>query len=232
VGAAALFHQAPKKANFLTRCEGYGMTRKASFISLSFLLVLAGGSWAGIDIPEIYRIKNQPPGRCGWCSLETLGRYHQLKVLYELSEHNASRCTVEGLQAVLVKLGIPHRIQLPGEYGQDILRHAVREGLGAVVGFRELFPGAGGHAVTLVDFGDDVVRVIDSNDQDGRIREMTPACFLYWWDGFALVIEPKVPRSDGKLAGKSSLSPSITPPGPTATQRPLTASEGGPVPTH
>jgi hypothetical protein len=65
----------------------------------------------------------------------------------------------------------------------------VRQGLGAVVGFRELFPGAGGHIVTLIDLTEEGVQVIDPNDADGRTRRMTLERFLYWWDGFALVLE-------------------------------------------
>ena len=57
------------------------------------------------------------------------------------------------------------------------------------MGFRELYPGAGGHIVTLIDLGEDGVQVIDPNDADGRTRRMTLDRFLYWWDGFALVLE-------------------------------------------
>ena len=66
----------------------------------------------------------------------------------------------------------------------------MREKLGAMAGFRELTPGAGRHIVTLVDYGEEEVRVIDSDDSDGRIRTMPLKRFLSWWDGFVLVIEP------------------------------------------
>lgn len=69
------------------------------------------------------------------------------------------------------------------------MQDAVREGLGAAVGFRELHPSKGGHIVTLIDFGPEEVRLIDPNDADGRIRTMALERFLYWWDGFAVILE-------------------------------------------
>ena len=69
------------------------------------------------------------------------------------------------------------------------MREAILQGLGAVVGFRELYPGSGGHIVTVIDFGPQQVLVIDPNDQDKRTRSMPLDLFLFWWDGFALVLE-------------------------------------------
>jgi ABC-type bacteriocin/lantibiotic exporter with double-glycine peptidase domain len=186
------------------------MARKTCCLSLTSIVLLTGAVWAGVDIPATCRIKNQPPGRCGWCSLETLGRYHQLRALYRLSEKNATRSSTEALLTTLDHLGIAYRFQPCGEFSKDILLYAVSQGLGATVGFRELHPGAGGHIVTLVEFTDEVVRVIDSNDQDGRIREMSPARFLYWWDGFALVLEPKEPVSEAELRLRFSYLPLVT----------------------
>ena len=71
-----------------------------------------------------------------------------------------------------------------------ILRDAVRRDRGVLVGFRELYPGKGGHIVTVIDLGPDAVRVIDSDDGDGRTRTMSRDGFFHWWDGFALVLNP------------------------------------------
>ena len=60
-----------------------------------------------------------------------------------------------------------------------------------MVGFRPVEEGGGGHIVTLVDFTDDSVKVIDPNDEDGRVRTMATERFLSWWDGFALVLQPE-----------------------------------------
>jgi hypothetical protein len=165
------------------------MIKQMLVFALTSFLFLPGAMRAEVKVPPACRIKNRPPGRCGWCCLETLARHLQIKALYGLTEHNASRCDVNNLEAVLRDASIPYRIQYPGSRSQAILRYAVREGLGAVVGFRELFPGAGGHIVTLVDLTEDGVQVIDPNDADGRTRRMTLDRFLYWWDGFAVVLE-------------------------------------------
>jgi ABC-type bacteriocin/lantibiotic exporter with double-glycine peptidase domain len=175
------------------------MNKRMPSFALPLLLLIASVVRAEVKVPAECRIKNRPPGRCGWCCLETLARYLKIKALYGLTEHNASRCDVGNLETVLVDSEIPYRVQYPGTHNQAILRHAVHENLGAVVGFRELYPGAGGHIVTLVDLTENGVQVIDPNDTDGRTRRMTLERFLYWWDGFALVLESK---SDVKLAAE------------------------------
>jgi hypothetical protein len=162
-------------------------------------MLLAGVVRAEVKVPADCRVKNRPPGRCGWCCLETLARYLKIKALYGLTDHNPSRCDVVNLVTVLDDAEIHYRIQYPGNRSQTILRHAVHEGLGAVVGFRELYPGAGGHIVTLIDLTEKGVQVIDPNDADGRTRRMTLERFLYWWDGFALVLEAKL---ENKLAAE------------------------------
>ena len=161
------------------------MIKRMPSFALPLLLLIASVVRAEVKVPAECRIKNRPPGRCGWCCLETLARYLKIKALYGLTQQNPSRCDVRNLETVLADSEIPYRVQHPGSHDQAILRHAVRENLGAVVGFRELYPGAGGHIVTLVDLTENGVQVIDPNDTDGRTRRMTLERFLYWWDGFA-----------------------------------------------
>jgi hypothetical protein len=167
------------------------MIRTRYGLALGLLLLSCCLSWAEVKIKPDCRIPNSPPGRCGWCALETLARHHKLEALYGLSEKNASRCTAANLQHALDGKGIKYRIQEAGNNDPSILKAAITERLGAVVGFRELYPGAGGHIVTLIDFTEDAVKVIDSNDEDCQTRTMSLERFLYWWDGFALVLEAK-----------------------------------------
>jgi hypothetical protein len=136
-------------------------------------------------------MKNRPPGRCGWCALETLGRHHHIKALIGIVEDHASTANPEDLSAFLDSVKVRYQLQSRGEVSTTILRTACEKGLGAVVGFRPLQEGTGGHIVTLVDFTDDTVKVIDPNDQDGRIRTMPRERFLYWWDGFTIVVQPE-----------------------------------------
>jgi hypothetical protein len=106
-----------------------------------------------------------------------------------VTEDHPSTCDAQSLRDFLKERKITYRTQDQGSQDQEILKYAVREHLGAVVGFRELKPGKGGHIVTLVDMTATTVKVIDSNDADGRTREMSLERFLYWWDGFTLVLE-------------------------------------------
>lgn len=154
------------------------------------LLILLGTCHAEeVQIALKNRIRNRPEGRCAWCALETLGRHHGIEALHGLAEKHTTRAMPIDLEAVLDDLHIDYRTQPVGSSSTTILRYAIREKLGAIVGFRELAPGRGAHMVTLVDFGPDEVRVIDSNDSDGRVRTMSRKRFLSWWDGYALVLE-------------------------------------------
>ena len=159
-------------------------------IACLLISFLAAQALAEVNISADCRIKNRPPGRCGWCALETLARHQQVTALYGVTEKNARRARPEDLEHVLTEADVDYRIQRRGTFGTRILREAVRQDRGAVVGFRERSPGAGGHIVTLVDFGAEEVRVIDPNDADGRVRTMSRERFMHWWDGFALVLNP------------------------------------------
>jgi hypothetical protein len=168
------------------------MIKQRLSFALTLLLLLPGAVQAEVKVLAACRMKNRPPGRCGWCCVETLARHHKISALYGLTEHHASRCEASNLETVVADADVSYRIQYPGSRSQAILRYAVRENLGAVVGFRELYPGAGGHIVTLIDLTEEGVQVIDPNDADGRTRRMTLDRFLYWWDGFALVLETEM----------------------------------------
>jgi hypothetical protein len=172
------------------------MIKQTLVFALTYFLLIPGVLRAEVNVPSACRIKNRPPGRCGWCCLETLARHLQIKPLYGLTECNPSRCDISNLEGAVRNADLRYRIQYPGNRSQAILSYAIREGLGAVVGFRELFPGAGGHIVTLIDLTEDGVQVIDPNDADGRTRRMTLERFLYWWDGFALVLESEAVAAD------------------------------------
>jgi hypothetical protein len=170
------------------------MTPRSRFLGLFLVLVLPWAAGAEIKIASHCRVKNRPPGRCGWCALETLARHHKIKALYGLTERNASRACPEDLEDALEEAGVPYRIQYPGNRSTAILRWAIQKGRGAAVGFRELHLGAGGHIVTLVDFTAKYARIIDSSDAGYRVRTMPRERFLYWWDGFAVVLEKERSR--------------------------------------
>lgn len=170
------------------------MMRTFPVIAALLLWVPLGQIRAEVDIPLDCRVSNLPPGRCGWCALETLGRHQHIKSLIGLTDRKACQARPEDLVQVLHDRDIHFRIQARDNFDTEILRQAVQKNHGAVVGFRELRPGAGGHIVTLVDFGPDEVRVIDPNDADHRVRTLTRDRFLHWWDGFVLVLTNDLPK--------------------------------------
>jgi hypothetical protein len=167
------------------------MAKKFWLLALAVPVVLPGVCWAEIDISPSCRVKNSPPGRCGWCAVETLARFHGLRGLYGLAAKHASTCNPGNLEEVLAEMGVNYRIQYPGTRDLDILRYAVKHELGAAIGLRQAAPVTIGHIVTLVDLTDSSVRIIDSNDADCRIRQVSVEKFLADWDGFALVLEPE-----------------------------------------
>src|SRR3989442_15146604 len=89
------------------------------------LLPLAG--WAEVKIPLECRLKTRPPGRCGWCALETLARHHGVKSLYTLTDDHESRACPEDLEETLAANGIAYRIQYPGKESTKILDYAIRK---------------------------------------------------------------------------------------------------------
>jgi hypothetical protein len=170
------------------------MVKRIVPLALVVALLWPCAAGAEVKILAKCRVKNRPPGRCGWCALETLARHHKIKALYGLTAKNACTACPEDLEDALAAAGVTYRIQYPGKRNTTILRLAIRKNLGAAVGFREAYPGAGGHIVTLVDFGPKTVRIIDSSDKYYRVRTMSRERFLYWWDGFAVVLEKQALR--------------------------------------
>ena len=149
------------------------MIKHSGSVAFLLFLLFPCAIRAEIKISPSCRVKNSPPGRCGWCAIETLARYHHLRVLYGLAEQHASRSCPRSLEKSLQDASVSYRIQYPGSRSCAILVYAVQEDLGAAVGLREPSDDADRHIVTLVDFSDDTVQVIDSNDRNGRTRHMS-----------------------------------------------------------
>jgi hypothetical protein len=167
--------------------------QSASIRGTMALLFLSGAATvcaADVEILAARRIHNAEGDRCGWCALETLARHHNLPGLFDLSAKHTGRARPEEMEAELDAAQINFRVQDPGCRNTLILRYAIQENRGALVGFRPPEPGAGRHIVTLVGITSECVRVLDPNDADGQVRTMPLGRFLSWWDGFVLVLEP------------------------------------------
>src|SRR5207244_704733 len=78
----------PTKAKFPSLAEGASVNSRLRALVLFLPFVLPLYAPAGVNIPTDCRVPNQPPGRCGWCALETLARHHGIKTLYGLVEQH------------------------------------------------------------------------------------------------------------------------------------------------
>jgi hypothetical protein len=165
------------------------VSKRVFFIPVFLFLIVPAVARSEVQIPSACRIANKPPGRCGWCALETLARHLSIRTLYGIVDKHPTQSRPRDLEAALACLEVKYRFQNRGSRSTDILREAVSKDLGAVVGLRPLYPGAGGHIVTLVNIGPKEVRILDPNDSDGRVRTMDLHSFLERWDGFALVLD-------------------------------------------
>jgi hypothetical protein len=142
-----------------------------------------------VKIAPACRVTNLPPGRCGWCALETLARHLGIIALYGLVDAHPGTSRPKELEAAVSAAAVKYRIQGRGCRATGILQNAVDGNLGAIVGFRPPAPGGRGHIVILIDFGGKEVRYLDPNDTDGRVRTLDVDDFLERWDGFVLVLE-------------------------------------------
>jgi hypothetical protein len=94
------------------------------------------------------------------------------------SRKEECRASIADLEETLDNINGNYRVQDPGIRNKTILRYAMRKKLGTLVGYLKLTPGAGWHIVTRLDYATDGVRVLDSNDCDGRIATMPLKRFL------------------------------------------------------
>ncbi len=157
------------------------------------------------DIPAANRIKNKPPGYCGWCCLETLGRTLGIPKLANISverekdpdfvyyvqdgpylrpvvepKNGASRLSV---QCKLNELGVKHRITV---FDRQHLADAADK-TGCVVFIRAGGFGPEPHAVIATKCDDKFVRLIDPNTT--KEQTYTRETFDKWWDGTTISVE-------------------------------------------
>src|SRR5947209_6444179 len=147
-------------------------------LAVLFLLLACPAAMAEINIAPSCRVKNRPPGRCGWCALETLARHHHIEALYGFTAQHPCTCSATSLEESLAQTGVRYRIQYSGCTRQEILRYADRHGLGAAVGLLDGPSSSAGHMVTLVGFSARAVKIIDPNDANGRTRRLSLEQFL------------------------------------------------------
>lgn len=155
------------------------------YISAIFVALLASYSFS-VEIPKDVRIKNRPPGICTWASLETIGRLHGIKSLYNLAEAQYKAGVYPGDEDSIARqlnaLGVKFKMQSRGNDDREILKkYATKQG--CMIGMHKM------HVLVLSHYDDKKVEFYDTNYKD-VVWEATRAWFDQNFDGFVVVIEP------------------------------------------
>lgn len=146
-------------------------------------------SYPQVDIPKKYRFANfsdRPgDGNCMWVSLDMVlanGGWDT-----RLAKYRIGGTSGDAAYSMLVRHGIPTVYKRPfTSRNPEILQKACDEGIGAAVTIN-----THRHAITLVGIDEAKVGIIDNNDPELKIRDVTKSRFLAIWDGGALIPLPK-----------------------------------------
>lgn len=160
------------------------------FFSTSFNLIAE-------DIPKEFRVKNRPPGYCGWCCLETLGKLQGVKELDDLAQnrekdkdlmlitpnglvfipkHAASVYTV---REKMQELKVPFTYKI--NYDPSLITEATKHT--CVIFIKERDQEVG-HAVILTQYNEKEIHFIDPNDCKEYIAKQ--AWIDYYWTGISI----------------------------------------------
>ena len=180
---------------------------KRLLLAVVFIATLGTLALADVPIPKDYRPRNSTPGRCAWCALEALGRYHGYDSMKGLTARNnrVGRRTwyEDELKRHNVKYEIAmyegskktHRWKFDKRtietWDTAWLEWASKKGYGCAVGLWET--GGNKHMLVLTEFNREerTVKIIDSNNPRKETETVTLAWFLSRWDGMVVIIHPR-----------------------------------------
>jgi hypothetical protein len=139
-----------------------------------------------VPIPMNCRVPNKSGSQCVWCSIQTLGQYHKIESLCNLTDKYKSSTSEGPVRRVLDSLNIQYKMQSEGNKDTQILIDACSKGWGAGVGLN------GTHMVNIVHFSksEAVVKIIDNSDSSLKIQTWQMDQFMKRWDGWTVVIVP------------------------------------------
>jgi hypothetical protein len=171
-------------------------------------LCLGGTTLADVPISKDFRMKNKAPGVCVWCAIEALGRHHG----YEKLKGLVDRHNEVGHQHLFEKELKVHKVKYEiasyrgttknfrwkiDEWTIDTwdtswLEYASDKKLGCCVVLR-VKDSLETHMVVLTEFDKNakIVKIIDSNNTNKETETQNLSWFLYWWDGYVIIIYPK-----------------------------------------
>ena len=173
-----------------------------------FAVLILSLPCGAIDVAKKNQVANRPPGYCCWASLETLGRHHNIKVLFDLVEKRTNDpdsyiWTWSGwvflpknagfestVREKLDTLKVKFQYQSTGNFDIAILKNATKYGVVVGVKAGALCPGSGSHAIVLTHYDDEKVEFYDPNTQ-GDTWQAPREWFDFWWDGMAIFVPPQ-----------------------------------------
>ena len=146
-----------------------------------------------VPIKKGYRVANATGAQCGWCSIETLGRYNKIRSLYDLTEKHKGLINGQNGPHELIRRNVDFKYQPSGIKDISILRKYVTEKrYGVAVGLHKT------HMLVLCHFDEKqhIVKVIDNIGTKAlEIQTWNMDKFLDLWDGCVYVVIPDDKRN-------------------------------------
>lgn len=147
---------------------------------------------SGIYIPLEDRVLNISSGYCGYCCLETVGRYHRLPKLYNLvsktlNSTNNGATNDKERKKILDDLSISYISSLVDSYNTNIIEECLAKSLPIIVAFKPKVNERFGHVVILLSYSTKEVSILDPNKVD-KISKLSLSSFKSKWTGSTLVI--------------------------------------------
>lgn len=141
-----------------------------------------------VPIAQNNRIYNKSGDQCGWASLETLARHHEIKSLYDLTKNHKGLINDNNGPNVLKRKKVEFKYQKQTDKNVEILKTYVEQKhYGAAVGLD------GTHMVTLCHFDEKngIAKFIDNSGPNAlEIQTWDIKKFLERWDGTTYVLIP------------------------------------------
>jgi hypothetical protein len=137
-----------------------------------------------VPIPMHCRIENTTEN-CGFCSFETLGRYHHITRLYNLAtNHSGGIGGHSGCIQTLEEYNINYKT-IWDKTNTKFLDYYVREMKYGVAVAGE------NHILVMISWEEDNVKIIDNSGRKKlEVQSQSKKDFMRWWNGRAYVIIP------------------------------------------
>lgn len=138
-----------------------------------------------VPIPMKDRVYNKTGIQCCWSSAETLARYAEIKILYDLTERPEYRsyANPDPVKRMFNRFNVKYKMQYAGNKDTKILIQTCK------IERRGIAFAISGHVMVLVHFDPkaDVVKYINNSDRTLAIRTWSMEKFMRVWTGWCYV---------------------------------------------